>query len=257
MINHTAGGVFAAIILIAVVVMHSGDGAGRFLDPYSIGIVFGGIFAATLISFRMSQIRGMIRGLKLIFSEDPTIDSEVAQLLKFATDYVKKDLRTAEQTINRTTSPFLKLGFQLVVDNAAIDDMIRVLEWRIRQMKEEENSIARCFKNLAAASPAFGMLGTLAGLIGMLGGLKDANIGNISSSMALALTATAYGVILSYLVFKPIASKLEQRSNRRVFMLHVLMDGLILMRFGRGPSMIEDTLNQLLMENRDEVRGMD
>lgn len=255
--NHTLLGVLGAVFLIFLVVLHSGSGADRFLDPYSISIVFGGILVAALISFRRTQLKAMLHGLRLIFNDDPTIDSEVKQLVKFASDHARKDLRAAEQTISQTVSPFLKLGFQLVTDNTPIDDMMRILEWRIRQMKEEETSTARCFKNLSSASPAFGMLGTLAGLIGMLGGLKDANIGNISSSMALALTATAYGVIMAYLIFKPIASKLEQRTARRVFMLHVLMDGLILVRVGRGPAMVEDSLTHLLTENRDEVRGMD
>lgn len=255
--KHTLVGVLGAFFLIFIVVMHSGKGADRFLDPYSISIVFGGIIVAALISFRASQIKAMLRGLILIFSDDPTIDAEVAQLVKFAGDYTRKDLRAAEQTIAQTASPFLKLGFQLVVDNTPIDDMMRILEWRIRQMKEEETSTARCFKNLSSASPAFGMLGTLAGLIGMLGVLDNADIGKISASMALALTATAYGVIMAYLIFKPIASKLEQRTARRVFMLHVLMDGLILVRVGRGPAMVEDSLTHLLTENRDEVRGVD
>jgi len=63
--------------------------------------------------------------------------------------------------------------------------------------------------------------------------------------------------VLAYIVFRPISIKLEQRTHRRVFMLNVLLDGLVLVRAGRGPAMIEDNLRHLLMENRDEVRGVD
>jgi chemotaxis protein MotA len=75
--------------------------------------------------------------------------------------------------------------------------------------------------------------------------------------LALALTTTVYGVVLGYVVFKPISIKLEQRTYRRVFILNVLMDGLLLIRVGRGPAMVEDNLRHLLTENRDEVRGVD
>jgi chemotaxis protein MotA len=256
--RHTLAGVIVGVLLILAVILSAGTASlARFLDPVSLAIILGGIVSAGLVSFRASQIRAMMGAFRLIFRDDPSIDPEIAQLVKFASDYVKKDLRAAEQTIAQTASPFLKLGFQLVLDNTPLDDMMRILEWRIRHLKEDESSTARCFKSLGAAAPAFGMIGTLAGLIAMLADLKSADIVLISGNMALALTATFYGVVLAYLVFKPISLKLEQRTYRRVFMLHVLMDGLVLVRVGRGPAMIEDNLRHLLMENRDEVRGVD
>lgn len=256
--THTLVGILVGVALIISVIFSSGTASvTRFLDPISLTIIMGGIVSAGLVSFRAAQIRAMMGAFRLIFRDDPTIDAEIAQLVKFSGDYVRKDLRAAEATIAETTSPFLKLGFQLVVDNTPLDDMMRILEWRIRHLKEDESSTSRCFRNLGAAAPAFGMIGTLAGLISMLADLKSADIALISGNMALALTATFYGVVMAYLVFKPISIKLEQRTYRRVFMLHVLMDGLILVRAGRGPAMIEDNLRHLLTENRDEVRGVD
>lgn len=255
--NSTAYGVLAGLCLLALMVLGAGGSAGVLVDPLGIAIVFGGVITAGLVSFRPNQIRAMRQGFVQIFREDPRIDPEVHQLVKFAGDYVRKDLRTAEQTIAQTTSPFLKLGFQLVLDNTTLDDMMRILEWRIRQLRETEMSTSRCFRAMAGFSPAFGMLGTLSGLIGMLTKLDSADISLISANLALALTTTVYGLILAYIVFRPISIKLEQRTYRRVFMLNVLMDGLVLVRVGRGPAMIEDNLNHLLMENRDEVRGVD
>lgn len=256
--GHTIAGVVIGFVLILSLVFSAGAASvSRFLDPVSLTIITAGIFSAALVSFRPSQLKAMLGAFRLIFRADPTIETEMAQLVRFAGDYVRKDLRAAEKTINETASPFLKLGFQLVIDNTPLDDMIRVLEWRIRQLKEEETSTARCFRSLGAAAPAFGMIGTLAGLISMLADLETADVALISGNMALALTATFYGVVLAYLVFKPISLKLEQRTYRRVFMLHVLMDGLMLVRAGRGPAMVEDNLRHLLRENRDEVRGID
>lgn len=255
--NSTGYGVLAGVALLGLMVVGTGGSAAALVDPIGIAIVFGGVITAGLVSFRPNQIRAMRQGLVLIFREDPSIEPEINQLVKYAGDYVRKDLRAAEQTIAQTTSPFLKLGFQLVLDNTSLDDMMRILEWRIRQLRETEMSTSRCFRALAGFSPAFGMLGTLAGLIGMLGILDKADITIISGHLALALTTTVYGLVLAYIVFRPISIKLEQRTQRRVFMLNVLMDGLVLVRAGRGPAMIEDNLRHLLMENRDEVRGVD
>lgn len=255
--NSTAYGVIAGLALLGLMTVGAGGHAGALVDPLGIAIVFGGVITAGLVSFRPNQIKAMRQALVVIFREDPAIEPEINQLVKFAGDYVRKDLRAAEQTIAQTTSPFLKLGFQLALDNTSLDDMMRILEWRIRQLRETEMSTSRCFRAMAGFSPAFGMLGTLSGLIGMLGKLNTADITLIAGNLALALTTTVYGLVLAYIVFRPISIKLEQRTLRRVFMLNVLMDGIVLVRVGRGPAMIEDNLRHLLQENRDEVRGVD
>jgi chemotaxis protein MotA len=255
--NSTILGVGAVLLLLTFMVLGAGGHASRFFEPTGIAIVMGGLLASALVSFRGNQIRAMMQALPRIFRDEPSIEPEINQLVKFAGEYVRKDLRSAEQTIAQTSSPFLKLGFQLVLDNTSLDDLMRILEWRIRQLRENESSTARCYRALAGYAPSFGMLGTLAGLIGMLTEINTADIGLISKGLALALTTTVYGLLFAYIIFRPISLKLEQRTNRRIFVLHVLMDGLVLVRVGRGPAMVEDNLRHLLMENRDEVRGVD
>jgi chemotaxis protein MotA len=255
--NSTIYGVGAVLILFVLMVVGAGGHADRFFDPIGIAIVLGGLTASALVSFRGAQLRAMFAAVPRIFRDDDSIEAEVNLLVKFAGEYVRKDIRSAEQTIAQATSPFLKLGFQLVLDNTPLDDIMRILEWRIKQVREGESSTARCFRAMAGYAPSFGMLGTLAGLIGMLSELQAADINLVSSGLALALTTTVYGLLMAYVIFRPISLKLEQRTYRRVFMLHVLMDGLVLVRIGRGPAMIEDNLRHLLMENRDEVRGVD
>ena len=255
--NSSILGVVAILVLFVLMVIGGGGEVSRFFDPIGIAIVFGGLVAAALVSFRNSQLKAMMLALPQIFKDEPSIEPELNQLVKFAGDYVRKDLRAAEQTIAQTSSPFLKLGFQLVLDNTPLDDMMRILEWRIKQVREGENSTARCFRAMAGYSPSFGMLGTLTGLIGMLTEINSSDIGLISKGLALALTTTVYGLLFAYVIFRPISLKLEQRTNRRIFTLHVLMDGMVLIRVGRGPALIEDNMRHLLMENRDEVRGAD
>lgn len=255
--SSTIFGIGAILVLFVLMVVGAGGHAGRFIDPIGIAIVLGGLTASALVSFRTAQLKAMLAAVPRIFREDDSIEAEINLLVKFAGEYVRKEIRAAEQTIAQSSSPFLKLGFQLVLDNTPLDDIMRILEWRIKQVREGESSTARCFRAMAGYAPSFGMLGTLSGLIGMLSELTAADVKLVSAGLALALTTTVYGLLMAYVIFRPISLKLEQRTNRRVFMLHVLMDGLVLVRIGRGPAMIEDNLRHLLMENRDEVRGVD
>lgn len=110
------------------------------------------------------------------------------------------------------------------------------------------------FRMLASFSPAFGMLGTLVGLIGMLGSLGSGDLNMIGRNMSIALITTVYGLMLANMAFKPIAIKLEQRTAQRVAMMNVLLEGVILMRMGRGPATIADQMQTLVKTYRDEIQ---
>ena len=113
----------------------------------------------------------------------------------------------------------------------------------------------RLFRTLAGLAPAFGLLATLIGLIGMMTQLGTATIAQVGEHMSVALVATLYGVVLANLVFKPIAIKLEQRTARRAAMLNVLLEGVLLLRLGRSPTVIADALAEFIRDSRDELHG--
>lgn len=92
-------------------------------------------------------------------------------------------------------------------------------------------------------------------MVGMLKQLGSGDIGLIGSSMAVAMLATLYGLILANLVFKPLAIKLEQRTTEQVAQMNVLLEGIVLAHLGRSPSVIQETLETYLLEAHEEVRG--
>jgi chemotaxis protein MotA len=106
---------------------------------------------------------------------------------------------------------------------------------------------------MAAFAPAFGMVGSLLGLVNMLQGLESGGLASVTADMAIALVTTFYGLLLANLVFKPIASKLEQRRNQHVLALSLLSEGIALIRQNRTPSVVRDTLMSFLQEQDNEM----
>jgi chemotaxis protein MotA len=190
-----------------------------------------------------------------IFRNERSIEDDVDSLVAIARLLREHRVQDADDQVQTLPSPFLRLGLQLAVDGVPLDDVIHVLNWRIQKMAEQEMSQAKFFRVLASFSPAFGLLGTLTGMVGMLKQLGAGDIGKIGASMAVAMLATLYGLIFANLIFKPIAIKLEQRTARRVAQLNVLFEGIVLTHMGRSPTLIADQMDNLLAETKDEMRG--
>src|SRR5690606_12047041 len=147
----------------------------------------------------------------------------------------------------------LRSGVQLVIDNVPEQDILDLLQWRIARLKAKEHAEAQLFRVMAGFAPAFGMLGTLVGLVNLLFLLGDGDMTAIGRQMALALMTTFSGVLLANLIFKPVAVKLERRTEQRLVMLNTITQGISMMSQGRSPSMMRETLNAFVAEVRDEI----
>lgn len=246
----------AGIIALAYFVFtQTVDDTSYFWNPKGLAIVLGGTFAATFISFRSSQLVAFFGAFVAIFRDEQSINVDIRRLIDVSRLFVAKDLQATQEAVKKVPNPFLRLGLQFAMDGTPIDDLMHVMNWRIQKLMERESSEARMFRMLASFSPAFGMLGTLVGLIGMLGTLGSGDLAVIGQNMAIALITTVYGLMLANMVFKPIAIKLEQRTEQRVAMMNVLLEGVILLRMGRGPATIADQMENLVKTYRDEIRG--
>lgn len=171
----------------------------------------------------------------------------VSKLLMRAPDY-----RRLEGKLSNIRNPFLKLGIQLVIDNAPADDVIDIMSWRIEKLKAKEAGEAQMFRAMASFAPAFGMIGTLLGLVNMLGDL-GVGIEEIGRNMAIALMTTLYGVIAGNLLFKPIAIKFEHRTQQRVALMTTVLQGVLLLHQRRSPGVIAGTLNSFTIDREDEI----
>lgn len=248
----TVTGLVGAVSLLWFVLASEGD-ILRYLNLTGFVIVFGGVFVAALIAFQGRELLAALRAFGAIFRADPGMRAEIAELVEVSRQLAQKNIRAAEERTARIASPFLRLGLQLVVDGTPMDDLMHIMTWRIRKMAEVESAQARFFRTLAALAPGFGLLGTLAGMVAMLRELGSGDIARVGSGMAVAMLATLYGVVLSNLIFKPIAIKIEQRTQRRVATLNILLEGIMLVSLGRSPTVVADAMQAFINETRDEI----
>lgn len=231
------------------------NGARTLWNPTGAAIVLGGVAVSALLAFRLSELAAAGRALSAIFRDNDSVRQEVEQLVEFARRRQKAQVREAEAMLTGVSSPFLRLGLQLVIDGAPINDILHVMNWRIQKLVEQETAQARLFRTLAGLAPAFGLLATLVGLIGLMAGLGSSSVSEVGAHMSVALVATLYGVVLANVVFKPVAIKLEQRAARRAGRLNVLLEGVLMARLGRSPTIIADVMAEYLRERTDELHG--
>lgn len=247
-------GVVASILLLAIVLFFATEDPFLFIDFPGLGIVLVGTAAATFIAYPLREVVrvfGLLRAI--VRNEKHYIDKDLEELVDISRLWMQGDIRAVEQRLEAVANPFLRSGVQLVIDNVPEQDILDLLQWRIARLKAKEHAEAQLFRVMAGFAPAFGMLGTLVGLVNLLFLLGDGDMTAIGRQMALALMTTFYGVLLANLLFKPVAVKLERRTEQRLVMLNTIMQGISMMSQGRSPSMMRETLNAFVAEVRDEI----
>lgn len=247
-------GIVASIALLAIVLFFSAEDPLLFVDLPGLGIVLVGTAAATFIAYPLREVVrvfGLIRAI--VRNERLYIDKDLEDLVEISRIWMQGDVRAVEQALERVSNPFLRNGVQLVIDNVPEQDILDLLQWRIARMKAREHAEAQLFRVMAGFAPAFGMLGTLVGLVNLLFLLGDGDMTAIGRQMALALMTTFYGVLLANLVFKPVAVKLERRTEQRLVLLNTILQGISMMSQKRSPSLMRETLNAFVMEVQDEI----
>lgn len=239
----TVMGLVAGALLVLGMVVMSPEHVGLFFNIPGLLVVVGGTFAATLISRPLRDVRAVLRELPgLMRDETATISAELQQLLRFAEWYRLGNVRAAEHELARVAHPFLHAGLRMLADGCQPQDLQKSLQWRMSGLRAHEQGEAQILRTMAVFAPAFGMLGTLFGLIHMLSGLGASGLGEIGSSMAFAMITTLYGIVAANLFFKPLAIKLERRTHQRLMHMGMLMEGLLMVYEKRHPTLIRETL---------------
>ncbi len=245
-----AGGL---LLVMAILVLAPGSIAAFFSVPGLI-VVLGGTLAATLVSRPVAEVRKLLHSLPQLFrGEARTIDRDIAQLLRFARRHRFSSPRAAERALSDISNPFVAAGLRQVVEGCSLDDLTKSLQWRIAGERSKENGQTQILYTMAALAPAFGMLGTLFGLVHMLSGIGDAGLNEIGGSMAFAMITTVYGIIASNLVFKPLAIKMERRTGQRLMEMTSLMEGVLQIHQKRHPTLIKESLEAYFAHCQEPV----
>ena len=184
----------------------------QFFDAPSIMIVVGGTIAALMISFPAKSLGKIPKHFKIMLSPKKyDANKYIEQIISFAKEARINGLLALEDKLNNVEDPFLKNSLLLVVDSVEPEKVRALLNNELDYMDERHGQDQAFYLQAAEYAPAFGMIGTLIGLINLLANLSDSAA--LASSMAVALITTFYGTILANVIFKPIARKLKERHN--------------------------------------------
>lgn len=255
-VNHsTIVGILLSIGLLIFIIAFAANKPETFINLPGLAIVVGGTLAAAFLSYPLQDVKQAVKSIKLVFFYDNlNPQQEADEIVAVAKMWFQHDTIGIENVIDSIHNPYLKTGFQLIVDHTPIEDILSLLNWRIARVRAKERAEAGIFHSMAAFAPAFGMLGTLVGLINMLQIIEIKDISSITSNMAVALTTTFYGLMLANLVFNPIAIKLERRTEQRIMIMSMIMEGVTLIAERRTPSFIRETLNSFIAHYDDELK---
>jgi len=247
-------GMVTSVILLAVVLFFATDDPLLFVDWPSLAIVLGGTMAATFLSYPLSEVVRVFRlFMTVIRNEQLYTQKDIEELVDVSRLWIRDDPVAVERALKRVTNPFLRTGVQLVIERTPEEDILDLLQWRISRLRAKEAAEAQLFRVMASYAPAFGMIGTLVGLVEMMSVLGSGDMHVIGRSLAVALMTTFYGILLSNLLFKPVAVKLERRTEQRVVLMNMVMQGIAMMTAKRSPSLMRETLKSFVAHHEDEI----
>ncbi len=224
---------------------------GSFIDLPSIIIVVGGVIACLMFSFPISQFAKIPKHLGIIFSPkvyNPEI--YIAKIVECAKKARANGLLALEEDTNEMTDAFMKNSFQMVVDSVDQEKVKEQMDCWLANLDDRHSSDRAFYDKGAELGPAFGMIGTLIGLINMLQNMSD--IDTLGPNMAVALVTTFYGSILANALFLPISNKLRVRHEEEYLCMSIIAEGVQAIQAGENPKLVQERLVHMLPEYRQK-----
>ncbi len=229
-----------------------GGGLLIFMNIPSAAMVIGGSFSALMISNPLPRIMKMMSIMQKIFKvQNFEIERIITTLVKFSEKARRDGLLALEDELEMVEEEFMKKGIQFVVDGTDPEIIKTMLYSELNQQQSRHEEGIKIFGDWGSLAPAFGMIGTLAGLIAMLANLSDADA--IGAGMSLALITTMYGSILANFVFIPIKNKLEDRDKEETLVNEIIIEGILSIQSGDNPRILEAKLVSFLPPDKREA----
>ncbi|MGF1597521.1 MAG: motility protein A [Acidimicrobiales bacterium] len=254
-----AGLALAVITMLAASFMAGMNPFAIFLgDPGSIVLVVGGTLGTTMASGTMKQAlaapKVMIKGLMGGGALDMT--ASIKQLVEFADIARREGLLALESAVEKIEDPFFRRGLELAVDGTDPGDLREMLELDLDKMGARHRDGAAFFTTAAGMGPAMGMVGTVIGLVDMLGKLDDPS--SLGPSMAIAFLTTLWGAFIANYIFQPLASRLKKLSADEMAGKEMILEGILSIQAGSNPRAVAGKLVAFLPPgDREEVLGAD
>ena len=240
------GIVLGAVMVVFGIITSGGVSAmGNFIDPPSIVITIGGSLSSLLSSYTMPEVINNLKGLGVAF-KDPKMDhgAVIRQIIDLSNVARKEGLLALEEVAGNLDDEFMKKGILLIVDGTEPELVRGILETELVNMDDRHKSMAGFYDTWATLGPAWGMIGTLVGLVNMLKKLADFH--TIGPNMATALLTTLYGSLIANWFCTPIANKMKNINSKEYQMKEIVIEGLLSIQAGENPRVIEEKLKSFL-----------
>ncbi len=223
-----------------------------YIDPGSAVLVIGGSLMGMLVATGLPRMMGIMKYVKILLNV-PSYEEEkiIAGLVNFSEKARREGLLALEDDLEEVEEEFMRKGIQLVVDGTDPEIIKSILYNELNQIQERHATGIKVFDDWGKLAPAFGMIGTLAGLIAMLANMEDTSA--IGAGMSLALITTFYGAIIANLALIPAKSKLEDRDKMETLVKEIIIEGILSIQSGDNPRILESKLISFLPPERREA----
>ena len=241
----TVAGCALSVVLILGSILIGGGSLTAFFDVPSILVVFGGLIAAALVSFPLPSIRNFFRvSRKAVFWKVDTPADIVHQIVSLSMIARREGLLALDKRTHEIQNDFIRLGVQMAVDGTRPEVMEDILRTEIDAVATRHREGKALFDSMGRFAPAFGMIGTLLGLVMMLGDMNDPT--QIGAGMAVALLTTLYGAVAANCLFLPFAEKLGYTSKKERLTMEIIIRGVMAIQSGEHPRVIQQKLNTFI-----------
>jgi len=243
-------GVVLGFIVVTSAII-AGGGWQIFIHLPSMAITVGGMLCSTMIHFSLPQFLGIFSIVKkTIVSKIPSQSELIQKMVNYAAINRRDGALALEQEIHNANDLFLGKSLQMLVDGQDVENIRELLSLEIQNLQDRHARGKKILEFMGAAAPAFGMIGTLIGLIQMLKNLDSPS--SIGSGMAVALLTTFYGALTANLIFLPLAGKLGIYSKAETTAMEMTVEGICAIAGGENPTIVREKLQAFISQSRRE-----
>lgn len=233
----------------------AGGNVGMLIHIPSVFIVLGGSYACLFLTFPLSYVLGIFKVMGRVFKVYDFGEKALTQkLVAFSEKARREGILALEEEIQDLDDEFMRNGLRLVVDGTDGEVIRNLMETELNQMESRHTTWVNLINAWATLGPGFGMLGTVVGLIGMLGNLEDKS--SLGPNMAVALVTTLYGSLLQNWLFVPIAGKLGYQNNEEAKAREMVIEGVLSIQAGENPRILaQKMLTYLAPKDRKAIEA--
>lgn len=236
---------FVVAISCIVISILLGGSLLAFFDVPSLFIVFGGTIACLLTSYPMTEVKSLVKIIKNAFNEDSSTIKDTIDLLVSLSERARREgILAIEKALQEIDDDYLKGGLRLAVDGSEPDTIKDALEIELENIEIRHKNGQKILDTGGNMAPAYGMIGTLIGLVNMLQNMSDPAA--IGPAMAVALLTTLYGAVLANVIFVPLNTKLAFRTEAEMLKKSLVIEGIIGIQGGDNPRMLRSKLETYL-----------